>query len=380
MLAVQLCGFAFIVAGTHGWIVPLTKPTTTDFVSFYSAGLLADAGRPGWAYDPAAHLVAEESVVGAGIEYQFFNYPPTYLLLCAALPALPYLAAFILFETATLLLYLFAATRVLEDRGFATVAACLAVPVLFWNYGLGQNAFLTAGLFGLGTYWLERRPLLAGLMFGLLCYKPQFGLLLPLALVAGGYWRVFIATTITVVVLIAASLLLYGAETWRAFIVTAGAAPAMYASGRILFAGMANPFGAVRLLGGSVPLAYATQVIFFGIAAVIVIATWRAPVGSATRAAVLIAAAPVAAPLSLLYDLMLTAVAAAWLMQGRALPMARGWEGVVLAGIYVVLADGRGIAEGLHLPVFPLAALSVLALAAARAWRESRIEALAQAA
>src|SRR5881394_3243312 len=104
LLGLQLAGFLFIVAGTHGWIVPLTKPTTTDFVSFYAAGALANAGTPALAYDHAAHLGAEERVVGAGIEYQYFNYPPVLILLCAALAMLPYLVAFIVFETATLCL------------------------------------------------------------------------------------------------------------------------------------------------------------------------------------------------------------------------------------------------------------------------------------
>jgi len=46
LLAIELVFFAFIVAGTHGWIVPLDEPCTTDFVSFYAAGALADAGTP----------------------------------------------------------------------------------------------------------------------------------------------------------------------------------------------------------------------------------------------------------------------------------------------------------------------------------------------
>src|SRR5579862_6589864 len=93
LLALQLAGFLFIVAGTHGWIVPLPRPTTTDFVSFYAAGALANAGTPELAYDPHAHLAAEERATAAGIEYQFFNYPPVFILLCSLLARLPYLVA-----------------------------------------------------------------------------------------------------------------------------------------------------------------------------------------------------------------------------------------------------------------------------------------------
>ena len=89
LLAAQIGFFLFVVAGTHGWIVTLTGPTTTDFVSFYAAGVLADTGTPALAYHQAAHLAAEENVTAAGIQYQFFYYPPVYLILCAVLAQLP---------------------------------------------------------------------------------------------------------------------------------------------------------------------------------------------------------------------------------------------------------------------------------------------------
>src|SRR5712691_745400 len=249
LLALQLLGFLFIIAGTHGWIVPLAKPTTTDFVSFYAAGALADAGQPALAYDHAAHLAAEERVTGAGIVYQYFNYPPVFILLCAALATLPYLVAFIVFEAATLSLYLVVASRILADRSGTALVALVAFPIVFWNLGLGQNGFLTAGLFGAATLLVDRRPIVAGLLFGALCYKPQFGILVPLALAAAGQWRAFAAAGASVAFLVLASLALFGAATWQAFIAAAAASPAMYQSGRILFAGMATTFGAARLLG-----------------------------------------------------------------------------------------------------------------------------------
>src|SRR5437764_7941702 len=89
LLCLELALFVFFVAGTHGWIVPLDRPTTTDFASFYAAGSLADAGTPQLAYDQAAHWAAEQAATAPGIEYQFFNYPPVFLLICAALAPMP---------------------------------------------------------------------------------------------------------------------------------------------------------------------------------------------------------------------------------------------------------------------------------------------------
>ena len=370
LLAAQLILFAFIVAGTHGWITPLPGPTTTDFVSFYAAGRLTEAGTPALAYDRAAHLAAEEQVAGSGIVYEFFNYPPVYLLLCALLAMLPYLVSFVAFETATLILYLCVATRILGERSGVALVVLLGFPMVFWNFGIGQNAFLTAGLFGAATLLIDRRPVVAGLLFGALCYKPQFGLMVPLALAAAGQWRAFAAAAIAAAALGLLSLALFGTGTWQAFLEVAGSSPAMYASGRILFAGMANSFGAARLLGAGPPLAYAAQAVASLAAAGVVVAVWRRGLGLPTRAATLAAATIVAAPLALFYDLMLAAIAAAWLVRDRGSPAAAGWESAVLAALYLVVLDGRGLAEHWRVPAFPLAAIALLALAAARAWRE----------
>ena len=134
LLVAELAVFAFIVAGTHGWIVPLDKPNTTDFVSFYAAGRLADAGTPALAYDHAAHLAAEEAIVGQGIEYQYFNYPPVYQALFAPIVYLPYLSAFIAFETATLLLFLTIARRILANYSGAALIALSTLPIVWWKF------------------------------------------------------------------------------------------------------------------------------------------------------------------------------------------------------------------------------------------------------
>ena len=228
LLVLEIAIFSFLVAGTHGWIVPLDKPNTTDFVSFYAGGTLANAGAPALAYDQAAHLAAEEALVGQGIQYQFFNYPPVYQALFMPFARLPYLMSFVLFEVATLLLYLGVARRVLDDYGPTALLALIAFPAVWWNIGLGQNAFLTAALFGAATLFVDRRPVLAGICFGALCYKPHFALLVPLALAVGGHWRAFFAAAGSAGALMLGSLALLGWETWHGFLLTAGASHSVY--------------------------------------------------------------------------------------------------------------------------------------------------------
>jgi glycosyl transferase family 87 len=369
LLALEIAVFLFLIAGTHGWIVPLDRATTTDFASFYAAGRLADAGTPALAYDQAAHHAMEQAVTAPGVEYQFFNYPPVYLLLCAALAQLPYLVAFAVFIAATLLFYLAVARRILGDQSAAAAVILLSFPMVFWTMGLGQNAFLTAALFGLATVLLDSRPIAAGLLFGLLCYKPHFGVLVPIALAAGGYWRSFAAAAISAGMLVLTSLALFGWETWQAFFVTARAAHAVYESGRILFAGFANPFGAVRLLGGPVALAYGVQGLASLAAAALVLVVWRYRLSLALRAAVLAAASLVAAPVAIFYDLMLGTIAMCWLLRDDSRPLSPA-EKTFFATITVLLLDVRHLGESWHLPVAATAALGLFAIAAARAFHE----------
>ena len=366
LLVLQIAIFLFLIAGTHGWIVPLERAATTDFASFYAAGVLADAGTPALAYDQAAHYAMEQAVTAPGIEYQFFNYPPVYLILCAGLAQLPYLVAFILFIATTLAFYLAVARRILAGHSVTVFVVLLSFPMVFWTMGLGQNAFLTAALFGLATLLLDRRPIVAGLLFGLLCYKPHFGLLVPVALAAGGYWRSFAAAALGAAALVLASLLLFGWETWHAFLVTASASHAVYESGRILFTGFVNPFGAMRLTGGPVAVAYAVQGAASLAAAGIVFLAWRHRLSLAVRAAVLASATLVAAPVAIFYDLMLGTIAVCWLARDEAHPISAG-EKIFFAAMTLLLLDVRHLGESWHLPVAATASLGLFAIVAARA-------------
>src|SRR5216684_8332433 len=144
----------------------------------------------------------------------------------------------------------------------------------------------------------------------------------------------------------------------------------MYESGRILFAGMTNTFGAARLLGAGAALAYGLQAVASLVAAGVVVIVWRRRLSLPTRAATLAAATLIAAPLALLYDLMLGTIAAAWLVRDGNSPATWAWQKLALAGLFLVLLGGRGLAESWHVPVFPLAAIALFAIVVVRAKRE----------
>ena len=369
LLVVEVAVFLFLIAGTHGWIVPLDHPLTTDFASFYAAGDLANAGTPALAYDQAAHFAAEQRVTEPGIQYQFFYYPPVFLLICALLARLPYLAAFIVFEAASLALYLVVTRRILDEPGRAALVPMLAFPAVFWTMGLGQNALLTAALFGAGILSVDRRPGWAGVLFGALCYKPHLALLIPVALAAGRRWQAFAAAAATVAALALGSAGLFGWETWQAYLGVAADSHATYELGRINLAGMISPFAAARLLGFDVGIAYAIQGVATLAAAVLVALVWRRDQSLELRGASLAAATLLAVPVVLLYDFMLAAVAAAFLVRAARRTGFLPWEKAALVLVFVLPLLTLGVGQGWHVPVGPLASLLLLAMTLARVKR-----------
>jgi len=109
-----------------------------------------------------------------------------------------------------------------EERSFADdtlwLLLALAYPAVFINLGHGHNGLLTAALIAGALTQLDRRPLIAGILIGLLAYKPQFGLLIPLVLAVSGRWRVFVAASVTVAALALAVTLAFGVDVWTAFL------------------------------------------------------------------------------------------------------------------------------------------------------------------
>src|SRR5207244_11228411 len=123
--------------------------------------------------------------------------------------------AYIGWVVVSFLLFL-GATRAIVGHPFGYLLA-LAIPMAFINALVGQNGFLTAALIGGTLYLIPIRPVLAGICLGLLTYKPQYGLLFPIVLIAAGHWRVFISAGVTAVVLAPASWLALGTHSWLAF-------------------------------------------------------------------------------------------------------------------------------------------------------------------
>jgi hypothetical protein len=366
LLLIELTIVIMLALWQHGVISGQVAPTSSDFVSFYAAGKLVLAGTPGLAYDQAAHFLVEQQFTIAGAPYQFFFYPPVFLLLCAPLAVMPYYVAFYGFEIATLAAFAFTMRQILREPGWSWVAPVLAFPAIFWAFGLGQNAFLTAALFGGFTLLIQQRPGSAGVFLGLLCYKPHFGLLAPVALAAGGLWRSFIAATATVASLVLLSVAWFGVGTWQAYWSAFTGSDAVYASGRIDYAGIVTPFGAARLLGLDPSLSYLVQASVTAAMVLVVGWVWWRNPSRNLRAATLLAATLLAVPVALLYDRLLLLVAIGWLVREGRCNGFRAWEKTVLLAAYLASLVDYAIDSAWHLPFGPLVSIAVLALAVRR--------------
>lgn len=361
LLAFELVLFLVCIAGTYGLIVPLKHPTTSDFVSFYAAGHLANSAAPWLVYNRAAHFAAEQAATARGIAYSQFYYPPVYLLVCGLLARLPYLAAFIVFQATTLLLCLIA-VRVILPR--VPVSVLLAFPPVFWTMGTGQNAFLSAALLAGATTQLERRPVISGLLIGALCYKPHLGLLIPVALAAGGHWRTYAAAAASVAVLVLLSLAGFGWPTWHAFLLEAQGAGAVYAApGAVDVAGYTSPFGMLMTFGVPPFVAGVLQGGVVAGSAVLVWIVWRRTTDIALRSMMLLAATQVAVPVLMFYDLMVLGVAMAWMVH-RGLRDGFGpWEKLSLACLFFIPLLSGNLNLGPHVVVGAVVALFGMLLA-----------------
>jgi alpha-1,2-mannosyltransferase len=370
LLIAEIAMAVYFVAASYNLFHDQKAPITTDFVSFYAAGHLADAGTPALAYDQSAHFLAEQQAREPGIAYNYFFYPPVFLIISALLAYLPYVPAFLVFESSTLVLYLLAATRILGRPTSETLIPLLAFPIVFWNFGWGQNAFLTAAIFGGATLLVDRRPIVAGLLFGTICYKPHFGILIPFALAAGRHWRAFAAAAVSSIGVTLASVLLFGVQTWREFFAALSGSHATFEAGIVKLWAFVTPFGAVLLLGGSSTLAYAVQIVATGAAIVFVSWIWWRGLSLEVRSAALAAATLVAVPLAIFYDLMLAAIAGAWLCRPTQ-PMPAGQRLLFAAG-YVVLLNSTQFSEKTRIPFGLLTVLALIACIAYRAATEAR--------
>jgi len=315
LCGINVCYFA--VAPFLGiWIYDTSgRLEPTDFVNVWAAGRLVLDGHPALAYDWDVQRQVEVAVLGQDFSGNFaWHYPPPFLFVATFLAWFPYPMAFLGWMAISLLPYL-AVMWAIVGRTFGLMLA-VAFPMLFVNMMVGQNGFLTAALIGGTLYLLRTRPVLAGVCLGLLSYKPQYGLLFPIVLIAAGHWRVFISAGVTAVLLAFASWLAFGTESWQAFFHWLPlSSQAFLTEGRAAWWKLQSLLALVRYLGGADQLAWALQWILTASVAAVLALMWRSRVPYTMKAAALATGTLLCTPYLYMYDMMVLAIPVAFLVR-----------------------------------------------------------------
>ena len=371
LLASQIALFMIFVLGTHGLLVSLDHPGTSDFVSFYAAGTLANGPHPELAYDQLAHYAAERTATRPDIPYFYFFYPPVFLLVCSLLARVPYIWAFLIFQIVTVAACLMMLRAIIAVPSRLWLLPVLSFAPVIWCMGFGQNSFLTAALFGGGTLLLHlRRPILAGLVLACLCYKPHTGLLIPIALMAGRSTRAVIATTFGVLLLIIVSIVAFGEAPWFSFLHALIRSRSDFTSGQISpFGYSANVYGALSMLGLSQTIAGPAQIVISILVAACVGRSWFIRRADGAGYALLISGTVLVMPVVLFYDIVLLLVASAWLYHAARITGDIPGERIGLASVWLMGLICYPMASAIHLPVACACATGIFALALARDYR-----------
>lgn len=338
------------------------SPPVTDFLRYWAASALTLAGDPAAVYALPQLKALGQAVSGWDIP-SVAPYPPTFLLLILPLSLLPYPLSLAVWRGVTLGGYLGLMRHIAPNP--LTPWLFLGFPAVFLNLSYGQNGFLSTVLLGGGLLLMERHSLAGGFLLGLLSYKPQLAVLLPLALAAGRRWQALGGALVAAAGLALASLWIFGVDTWMAFLRSISGV-VRYADHQALWRKMPTIYAAARLAGAGFSGAMILQGVAAAGAGAAVIWVWRRGAPLSLRVAVLTLGTLLATPYAFEYDLALLALPFAFLgweeyLQGRR----PGQAFLILC--WLGLYQFRLLAEK-NFPAGPLILLAMLTFALYRAY------------
>lgn len=366
LLAFCLVAAAGWIALSDGLIDRNGKPLGTDFSNVYAAGTLTWQARPADAYVPALQHAEEKAVFGREVPFYGWHYPPFFFAVAFVVAAFPYAWGLAIWVAASLAAYL-AAMRAILPRP-ETLLLAAAFPAVFVNIGHGQNGFLTAALLGGALQLLDRRPWLAGVLIGCLAYKPQFGILIPVALLAGGRWSTIGAAMATIAALLAVSFVTLGGGVWHAFADSMTfTQTVVLEQGSTGWEKIQSIFSAARMWGASVDSAYAVQTTLALTLAATLAWLWHSDAAFELKASALATASLLATPYVLDYDLVVLAVAIAFFARHGLSRGFRPFEISLLAAAFIVPLLSRGIAGVTGIPLGLLVLLTLYVFTLRRA-------------
>jgi hypothetical protein len=288
----------------------------TDFIQFYTLGHLARSGEYGRLYDFAALHKTQEQLVPASVpEWYPPVYPPQAAILFAPFARWSYGTAASLWALCNVAVYAaiiwitwqrFRSS--LPDGRFVAVAAAAFPP--FWNLVLhGQTTIVLILAFFLGWVCLERkRRVLAGMAFGLLAIKPQYGIVLAAVVLARREWPILGGALLSIAGQVAAVCLLFDASVVWTYLRILPRLPDLGLLGL-------HRMHSLRSLTGLLPSPIST--LLWSVAALGIawqtVRTWRPDVPATARLAVLVLGTVLVSPHTGIYDATLLVLPLLWI-------------------------------------------------------------------
>jgi hypothetical protein len=330
------------------------NPICLDFCTIWVSGSFAGSHNPVLVYDYSIFSVAQSILVSlpvANFPPYHYWYPPTFLFFAYPLGLMSYFAAFAVWSVVTFLLYV--ATVYAIIPGSTTLIAAATPFVVAENMMLGNNGFLTATFIGLSLVFLERRPWLSGVFIGLMTYKPQFGVVFPLVLVASRSWRAFGSASITSVILGLAATIAFVNQGWVLFIDTLRDRNSSLSLDPGLELTLQSVYGMLHWAGANSGLSWTLHLT---IAAALTLATCAIaakPMPHSLKAAIICIASVAVTPYVQIYDLCVLSMAVAFLIKdGLARGFLAGERATILmsfAGLFFLLMPVGPIIYGILL-------------------------------
>jgi hypothetical protein len=329
VLGSALFAVAFVAyATTLDWRGTIPRDRTTlavgrDFLNIWMYGRAAFSADPSQFYDLDLYHAAIRSLLGIELNGQNWSYPPSMLLLAAPFGQLSYLAALGCWTLAGVAVFIAVLRKHVSD--WRILVPVLLSPAALFCLISGQSSLVTAAMLIAIFAWLDRKPVAAGVLIGLLTIKPQLGILFPLMLMASGRWRVFMVAAATALVLAGVTAAIFGERVWFDFV-----SNGLPVQGRVLAdpERIATPFFPtvfmnLRGLDLNYAAAMSVQAIFAVLAAGAVIWAFgfRRDADSLLLLALFLACSASASPYLLAYDLLPLTFAAVALLAGAGLDM-----------------------------------------------------------
>lgn len=303
---------ALQIKGTKENIAPNGKPLGTDYITFWAAAKMASEGIAQEAYDPEKIVEFEKQAAPVESIWYWF-YPPSFLLIISNIATDEYLESLAYFTLAGIIIYSLAIFLITEKE---YRLALIASPALYITLLHGQNSAMTAGIVGMALWIIERNPITAGILLGIISFKPQLAVPLLLILFANKKWLTLAAMSIMSATLAVWSLKIYGAGSWLAWLESIKIATRINESGMLPWQNMPSAFSFVKSLGGSNFIAYTTQATLATTCAAYTYINFKAPKSIRNRNAAWIVCCLTFSPHIFNYDMTWVAIAIGFAISG----------------------------------------------------------------